>query len=494
MQKRDKYSILIVEDEAIVAMDLESKLIGMGYDVVAIVDNGPDALMHAVQSEVDLILLDINIIGDWDGIDTAKMILNKKSVPIVFLTAYSNPEFVERAKAVTPYGYILKPFQIRELEVTLDIAFHKHQEDKKLMEKSVYLEDKIQLQSAELNQMNDSLKKEIEERRKVQSDLNKQNDHYHYLVEHLATGLITVTKHGDITEYNLAFAKLFNHLDKPLKGEFVSDILGNNLWSDVQDSKGVWEKEYQLSIKKQIAYIRVKVASGADANYVILVDDITEQKNMEAALTMEKQKQKEALIEAVESERVRFANDLHDGLGQKLTGIKLMLNVLSRDGIESEVAKSTLKEIKTITEELTAEVNEISNNLTPVIIEDYGFVAALHKLANDIEGLNMLDVKLDVSDDYLRIPLIEELNLYRITQEATNNTLKHAAAKHLSLNFKQYSPTNYQLEIVDDGHGFADNEGYTGNGVRTIKERVEAIDAKLAIESTNSGTKLIISK
>jgi CheY-like chemotaxis protein len=102
-------TILIVEDEAIVGMDLAARLEAEGYDVLEVADNGKDALALFKANEVDLVLLDIQLKGSWDGIETAQHLKQIKSVPIVYLSGQTDEETLERAKETSPSAYLTKP-------------------------------------------------------------------------------------------------------------------------------------------------------------------------------------------------------------------------------------------------------------------------------------------------------------------------------------------------------------------------------------------------
>ncbi len=121
--------ILIVEDEALVAMDLARRVEAMGYGVAGIADCRDDAIALAEKATPSLVLMDINIVGPDDGIQVAAEMRSRWDVPIVFLTAFSDDATVTRAKAVTPYGYLLKPFDERTLRSTLEVTLHRHRAD-----------------------------------------------------------------------------------------------------------------------------------------------------------------------------------------------------------------------------------------------------------------------------------------------------------------------------------------------------------------------------
>ncbi len=130
--------ILIVEDELLIANNLARKLTKLGYTIVEIVSSGENAIRIAGEKQPDLVLMDIVIKGDMDGIQAAAQIAKKYGIPVIYLTAYADNETLNRAKDTTPFGYILKPFKDRELQVTIEIALQKHQAD--LEQKRQYME------------------------------------------------------------------------------------------------------------------------------------------------------------------------------------------------------------------------------------------------------------------------------------------------------------------------------------------------------------------
>jgi PAS domain S-box-containing protein len=134
-----KASILIVEDNNIVMLELKDRLEEMSYKVVDTASSGFDAIQKAELHQPDLIIMDIRLKGDMDGIDTSATIRGKMDVPIVYLTAHADDNTLQRAKITEPYGYIIKPFEERELNTTLEMALYKHAMEKKLKESEHWL-------------------------------------------------------------------------------------------------------------------------------------------------------------------------------------------------------------------------------------------------------------------------------------------------------------------------------------------------------------------
>jgi diguanylate cyclase (GGDEF)-like protein/PAS domain S-box-containing protein len=132
-------TLLVVEDESVVAMDLDGQLRDMGYHVCGCVDNGHDAISRAHADRPDLILMDIVLKGDIDGIAAATLIGQELHIPVLFLTAYSDDETVERAANAWPYGYLTKPFQNRELRAGIEVALRKADVERRLRESERWL-------------------------------------------------------------------------------------------------------------------------------------------------------------------------------------------------------------------------------------------------------------------------------------------------------------------------------------------------------------------
>ncbi|MBU1355557.1 MAG: response regulator [Candidatus Edwardsbacteria bacterium] len=130
-----KYRILVVEDEAIVARDICKRLDDMGYQVAAKADNGEAALAQARELKPDLVLMDIVIKGKQNGIDVANIIKSELGIPLIYLTAYADDDTVERAKTAEPFGYIIKPFNDRDLNVTIQMALYRNKMEKKLADR-----------------------------------------------------------------------------------------------------------------------------------------------------------------------------------------------------------------------------------------------------------------------------------------------------------------------------------------------------------------------
>lgn len=127
-----KAKILVVEDERIVAEDIEKNLMKLGYHVTALASSGDQAIKAARSNRPDLVLMDIVLQGRKTGIETAQELRSELDVPVVYLTAYADENTLSKAKITEPSGYLLKPFEKRELHSVIEMALYKHSTEHQL--------------------------------------------------------------------------------------------------------------------------------------------------------------------------------------------------------------------------------------------------------------------------------------------------------------------------------------------------------------------------
>jgi CheY-like chemotaxis protein len=118
--------ILIVEDETIVAMDMQRRLGRLGYEVAGVAGSGEEALIRAEETRPDLALMDIMLAGKIDGIETAERMRRRFDIPVLYITAYADEETLDRARATEPIGYIIKPFEERAVHAAIEMALYRH--------------------------------------------------------------------------------------------------------------------------------------------------------------------------------------------------------------------------------------------------------------------------------------------------------------------------------------------------------------------------------
>jgi two-component system, response regulator PdtaR len=154
----EKIKILIVEDESILALGLKKKLENLGYSVTGMAASGKETFDKVSENKPDLIMMDIVIKGDIDGIETTAILNKTESIPVIYLTAYADDEILKRAATTEPYGYILKPYKEKELKANIEMAiYRKKSEQDEMMD----YEDVYRDVTSFINENEDSFKKAI---------------------------------------------------------------------------------------------------------------------------------------------------------------------------------------------------------------------------------------------------------------------------------------------------------------------------------------------
>jgi len=149
--------ILVVEDESIVAEHIRRSLQNMGYSVPSVASSGQEAIKEVEDKSPDMVLMDIVLKGEMDGIETAMQIRSRFNIPVVYLSAYSDEKILERAKITEPFGYVIKPFNERDLHINIEIALYKHMMETKLKESEKRLLEKNQWLVAVIESIGDAV-------------------------------------------------------------------------------------------------------------------------------------------------------------------------------------------------------------------------------------------------------------------------------------------------------------------------------------------------
>ncbi|MFP4490997.1 MAG: response regulator [Spirochaetaceae bacterium] len=212
MSKTDVH-IMIVEDEGVVALDIQRHLVKFGYEITGIHPTGEEAVEAFLQEEPDLILMDIRLQGKLDGFETAEIIKKHRLVPIVLLTAYADEKTLERAKDVQPFGYIIKPFEERELRTTIEMALYRHTLEEKLY---------------------------------------RSEERYRSFFLDDLSGDFVCDSHGNFIACNDAFAEIFGYKSREeAERDTLFELIPNNgieeeLWEELKSKKKLVLKELEL--------------------------------------------------------------------------------------------------------------------------------------------------------------------------------------------------------------------------------------------------------
>jgi signal transduction histidine kinase len=203
-----------------------------------------------------------------------------------------------------------------------------------------------------------------------------------------------------------------------------------------------------------------------------------------------------ARVEAQEEERRRIAREIHDSLGQLLTAIKFNIEVLEDSVSSGSARQERLQDVKRLLDTAMAEAREISYNLMPSVLEDFGLVPALQLLCEQFEKRNGLRLTFHAHGVHERLDPIMEVGLYRIVQEALTNIAKHSQATEASVQFVR-DTQGVRLTVEDSGKGFEMARPRSverrGMGLVSMRERAASFHGSFTIDSTlGSGTVVVV--
>ncbi|MDP3097621.1 MAG: response regulator [Syntrophales bacterium] len=258
-----KAKILIVEDETIVARDIQKSVETMGYFVCAIASSGEEAVQKASETRPDLVLMDIVLKGDMDGIRAAEQINALFKIPIVYLTAYDDENILQRAKITTPYGYITKPFDDRALRIAIEIALYKNQAEVRIRKTELWL-------AAVLRSVGDAV---------IASDRVGRITFMNQMAEKLTGRKQEEVLGKKLTEVLDIKDEKLSGLEKHLVEKVITQGLIINL---LEDHLLVAKDGTVIPVSDSLAPIRDD--DGETAGTVLVFRDITESKRMEEEL------------------------------------------------------------------------------------------------------------------------------------------------------------------------------------------------------------------
>jgi PAS domain S-box-containing protein len=561
--------VLVVEDEALIAEEICGRLSQHGYAVVGVVDTGEGAIEAALAHRPDVILMDIRLKGSMDGIDAAVRINERLPVPIVYLTAQSDRNTLQRAKAAAIFGYILKPLHIKTLLVAIEVAMDRFETDRRLEENRLTyaailwsISDAVMATDTEgsvqfLNPAAERLTgwpssaakgrsietvldlaarsdcertrdliasavrtrglvrlspdaeavgrdggrvavagtiscvmdclgrlvgtsitlRDVTEARRAQSALQTMAGRLQAVVDTAADGVLLLDANGTALMSNPACAALFGCAVEEIVGRGIDDWMSSPLEAEGFASTGPVRLSGRATAvrRKDQSEIAAEVSIGetCDAGatvFVCVIHDVSERNALEAAL-----------FNAVESERRRFSADLHDGLGQELTGLSLLLAALARSARNSHAGLAgDLEHAHAVAKFALHSCKAIARGLSPVADSEGGLVGALRALVARLDAPSGPQVNLSIRlGSRLFLSAAATDHLYRIAQEAVANALKHARATSIRVTL-DVEPASVRLEICDDGAGLGLNGTDPGGlGLRTMHYRAAMIGARI---------------
>ncbi len=575
----NKNKILIVEDEGILSLDMANTLHEMGYSVIDAVPSGEEALEMIKRDKPDLILMDIQLSGEMDGIQTAEQINKAFAIPIIYITGYTDELTLSRAKITAPYGYITKSFNYSELHSTIEMAIYKSQLERKVHENEFLLnttleniEDavitidmegniqfinkpaekllkikkninaKLNIEQVGFKLLDDNneayvhpfhtkrkkrfkneyrlknktggnllrvefvvttlldtfkepvgyvyVLRDIEERKKIETISSRLVS----IVESSSDAIIGIKTDGTIRTWNSGAEAVFGYTPIEAIGKNISMITPSNYPNELTDKieklknheivlhyDGIRQRKNGELVQMSILPSPIKDKDGKITGISVIARDITEKKALE-----------KEVLETSEKERERIGQDLHDSLGQQLTGI--LLNVKS---LENELKPlqqpdfiEKLKETEDLIKNAIMQTRELAKGLVPIKLQTEGLPHALEDLANFARRVYQMAVETQIDDLIKPVSIITETQLYHIAQEAINNAAKHANCTKLFI-YLHIVQSELILSIKDNGKGFSETKK-AGIGLRIMSYRANIINGSMSVHSEEGEGTLVI--
>ncbi len=471
--------ILIVEDEAIVAADLTAKLTHLGHVVIGATSRGEQAVTIASAERPTLVLMDILLAGEMDGIATADRIRQTCNVPIIFLTAHSDSETLTRAKVTSPFGYLLKPFNERELETHIEMALYRYRVEEALREKEERLRLAIDAAHMALWDWN------------IVSDRATWAGHYGELFgrnpdafKDTYEDLLALVHEDDRETVRKAMQRALKE-GAPYASEFRARWPDQTIhwlewWGEVYRDEqkrptrmvGLFQditrrQEAEAELRKLTADLERRVADRTEE--LSLSESRLRGLSIELNLTAQR-------------ERQRLATELHDYLAQLLVLGRIKLGQAKQNQLPVSSA-SFITETETALNQALAYTRSLVGQLCPPVLKEFGLTVALKWLAEQMQQ-HRLTVSFHADREPLTLAEDHATLLFQSVRELLMNTVKHAATEQASITVDRLG-NRLRVVVQDQGCGFDPTAAAVLNqfGLFSIKERMRGLGGRLIVLS-----------
>ena len=507
--------ILIVENNDVVAQDLHERLKNFGYEVVGISASSNSTIESIKITVPDLIIMNIRLQEETDGIKTGQLVRSRHNIPIIYMVEFAEQSTIVKAKSTEPFGYIFIPFNDNQVFTTVEIALLRNQYEKEIHRQAERAQTLVK-SAAELNST-------LDLKHVLDTICNLTNQ----AIKASGTGVFMLDRKKNIYHNVSSTSEI-----KPLlihnenKFDVAADFINSTL--SAQDRVGVFNNVRDLkdipflellkkgNIKSIVVagifhnheLIGILVSIFVDTSNSLQIADVDLLKGLadQAAISItnanlfrqlhigreNQRKLAKNIVDVQEEERRRLARELHDHLGQILTGMQFMLEGAKNQ--EGAVQKASMEEIQKTVSNVIGQIREMSLNLRPSMLDDMGLLPTLQWHIERFEAQTGLHIALEYNKIQNRFSAEVEIAAYRIIQEALTNVARHANVKEVFVGLVVQDDTLW-IEILDQGAGFDPSAAMNKptSGLSGMRERASLAGGYMVIESfIDQGTQIVV--
>ena len=459
--KGEKYmNILIIEDNFGIAQLICDKLSECGYNT-HMVHTGKDTLEYYAQNKPDLMVLDYSL-PDMDGKEIITSLRNMKGElpPFIVSTGRGDERVAVDMMKLGAYDYLIKdPYLINRLP------------------------DVIAKVISDINTRN--------RLKEAEQALLESEERFRSFVENSSDMFVKVSEEGIFTYVSPNSHQLLGFDATEMLGKHFEDFIYNDDTPAVFDeffrlikqesTPGVFE--YRIRRKDgDMRYHSVKGFSVKENNNIYInciVSDITEKRRAENRLL-------NAIVQTEESERRKFAEELHEGIGPLLSALKLYMEKIKAIKVLTSKESSSIEFCDKIVDDSVKQVRRIANNLMPSVLNDFGLAKAMRSFIGKVPDDKDVKINFTSSEDFRDVDPLTSVILYRGLIELLNNSLKHSNASQIDIDLS-LQDNLIVLEYADNGSGFSFTDYLTtankGMGLMILKSRVNSLSGKMDISS-----------
>lgn len=329
--------------------------------------------------------------------------------------------------------------------------------------------------------------KDLSNLKRAEEMVRLSEEKYKKLFDESGDAILIINQSGKILELNLAAVKLLGAKKTRLKKNNIFDFVMDDSEIDmlrIHLKKYQSESNLNLHIENResrmnhICLMTISKLSRLN-EFQILLKDVTAEKELENRLIR-------TIVDTQEKERIRFARDIHDSLGQQLSAIKFYLSTLSSTKQLNDKNQNLIEMSEQGVNTILANLREICFNLMPKTIENFGLLAGVNEICKNFQATGELSFNISAEENFPRLSFDKEIAVFRIVQEFINNSIKHAKAKRIDIIFR-HTENDILVTLRDDGIGFSSEmiDSNIGMGLKNVRSRARSYNGNLRITSSN---------